>query len=78
MLNREIGPQAKKFSDMLAWVIVRLGNTDELLREMQLDAGHSGHGVKIDKDANASSCMSTVYRKWELSNEQRTNRAEEL
>jgi hemoglobin-like flavoprotein len=49
MFNREIGLEAKKFSDILAWVIVHLENLDELCKEMRaLGAGHSSYGVKID------------------------------
>ncbi len=38
VFNREIGLQAKKFSDMLAWVIVHLENPDELCRDEGFDS----------------------------------------
>jgi hemoglobin-like flavoprotein len=58
MFNREMGLQAKKFSDMLAWVITHLENPDELCREMrELGARHSGYGVKIDQYAPVGSAL---------------------
>jgi hemoglobin-like flavoprotein len=63
LFKREIGLQAKKFSDMLAWVIVHLENPDELCREMRaLGAGHSGYGVKIDQYAPVGSALIWMFQ----------------
>jgi hypothetical protein len=51
MFNREIGLQARKFSDMLAWVIAHLENPHELSREMR-ELG-ARHGVDLDVPAHA-------------------------
>lgn len=49
MFKREMGPQAKKFSDMLAWGIAHLEHPDELCSEMRaLGARHRDYGVEID------------------------------
>ncbi|HEX4169421.1 MAG TPA: globin domain-containing protein [Bryobacteraceae bacterium] len=63
LFNREIGLQAKKFSDMLAWVIAHLDHTDELSREMRaLGASHSGYGVKIDHYAPLGSALIWMFQ----------------
>ena len=63
MFNREIGLQAKKFSDMLAWVITNLDRPDELLREMlALGARHSGYGVTIDQYAPVGSALIWMFQ----------------
>jgi hemoglobin-like flavoprotein len=63
MFTREIGLQAKKFSDMLAWVITNLDRPDELLREMRaLGARHSGYGVTIDQYAPVGSALIWMFQ----------------
>jgi hemoglobin-like flavoprotein len=63
MFNREMGLQAKKFSDMLAWVISHLEYPDELCGEVRaLGARHSGYGVKIDQYAPLGSALIWMFR----------------
>jgi len=59
----EIGLQAKKFSDMLAWVIAKLEHPDELSREMrELGARHRGYGVAIDQYAAVGSALIWMFQ----------------
>ena len=63
LFTREIGLQARKFSDMLAWVIERLENPDELSREMrELGARHRGYGVKVDQCASVGSALISMFQ----------------
>lgn len=63
LFTREIGLQAKKFSDMLTWVIVHLENPDELCREMrELGARHRGYGVKVDQYAPVGSALIWMFQ----------------
>ena len=63
MFNLEIHLQAKKFSDMLAWVIAHLEHPDELCREMrELGARHKGYGVKIDQYALVGSALIWMFQ----------------
>jgi len=63
MFSREIGSQAKKFSDMLAWVIANLDRPDELSSEMRaLGARHSGYGVTIDQYAPIGSALMWMFQ----------------
>jgi hemoglobin-like flavoprotein len=63
MFNREIGLQARKFSDMLAWVIAHLENPHELSREMrELGARHGGYGVKVDHYALVGSALIWMFQ----------------
>ena len=63
LFTREIGLQAKKFSDMLAWVIAHLENPDELSREMrELGARHKGYGVKVDQYASVGSALMWMFQ----------------
>lgn len=63
LFTRDIGPQAKKFSAMLAWVIAHLENPDELRREMrELGARHSGYGVKFDQYAPVGSALIWMFQ----------------
>jgi hemoglobin-like flavoprotein len=63
MFTREIGLQAKKFSDMLAWVIANLDHPDELYSEMRaLGARHGGYGVTIDQYAPIGSALMWMFQ----------------
>ena len=63
LFNREIGLQARKFSDMLAWVIAHLEHPDELCREMRaLGARHRGYGVKVDHYAPLGSALIWMFQ----------------
>jgi hemoglobin-like flavoprotein len=63
LFNREIGLQAKKFSDMLAWVIANLEHPDELSSEMRaLGARHGGYGVTIDQYAPIGSALIWMFQ----------------
>jgi hemoglobin-like flavoprotein len=63
MFSREIGLQAKKFSDMLAWVIANIDRPDELSSEMRaLGARHSGYGVTIDQYAPIGSALMWMFQ----------------
>lgn len=59
----EIGLQAKKLSDTLAWVIANLEHPDELCREMRaLGARHRGYGVKVDQYAPLGSALIWMFQ----------------
>ena len=59
----EMDLQAKKFSDMFAWVIAHLEHPDELRREMrELGVRHSGYGVKIDQYAPLGSALIWMFQ----------------
>jgi hemoglobin-like flavoprotein len=63
LFKRDIGLQAKKFSDMFAWVIANLERPDELGREMRaLGARHSGYGVKTDQYAPLGSALIWMFQ----------------
>ncbi|HTY84619.1 MAG TPA: globin domain-containing protein [Silvibacterium sp.] len=63
MFNREMGLQAKKFSDMLAWVITHLEHPDELCSELRaLGARHSSYGVTIDQYAPVGSALIWMFQ----------------
>lgn len=62
LFTREMGLQAKKFSDMLAWVIANLEHPEELSREMRaLGARHREYGVKIDQYAPVGSALIWMF-----------------
>jgi hemoglobin-like flavoprotein len=64
MFNQDIGLQAKKFSDMLAWVIAHLDNPERLSRELrELGARHSGYGVKVDQYAFVGSALMWMFQR---------------
>jgi hemoglobin-like flavoprotein len=64
MFTREMGLQAKKFSDMLAWVIEHLENPHELCQELRLlGARHGGYGVKIDQYAPVGSALIWMFQR---------------
>ena len=63
MFSREIGLQAKKFSEMLAWIIANLDRPDELSSEMRaLGARHGGYGVTIDQYAPIGSALMWMFQ----------------
>ena len=63
MFKREMGQQAKKFSDMLVWVIVHLEHPDELCRELRaLGARHRDYGVAIDHYAPVGSALIWMFQ----------------
>jgi hemoglobin-like flavoprotein len=64
MFTREMDLQAKKFSDMLAWVIEHLENPHELFQELRaLGARHGGYGVKIDQYAPVGSALIWMFQR---------------
>jgi hemoglobin-like flavoprotein len=63
LFKHEIGPQAKKFSDMFAWVIANLEHPDELSRELRaLGARHRGYGVENDQYAPLGSALIWMFQ----------------
>ena len=63
LFKQDMDLQAKKFSDMLAWVISHLENHEELCRELrQLGARHAGYGVKIDQYAPVGSALIWMFQ----------------
>ena len=63
LFTREIGLQAKKFSDMLAWVVEHLEKPEELGREMrELGARHRGYGVTADQYASVGSALIWMFQ----------------
>jgi nitric oxide dioxygenase len=63
LFNREIGLQAKKLSEMLAWVIAHLEQPDELVTELRkLGARHGGYGVEINHYAPVGSALIWMFQ----------------
>ena len=63
MFTREMTLQAKKFSDMLAWVVAHLEKPEELGRELrELGARHRGYGVKADQYAPVGSALIWMFQ----------------
>ena len=63
MFKGEMGLQAKKFSDMLAWVVAHLEQPDELSKELQtLGARHRKYGVQIDHYAPLGSALIWMFQ----------------
>jgi hemoglobin-like flavoprotein len=59
----ETSLQAKKFSDMLEWVIAKLEHPDEVCKEMrELGARHRGYGVSIDQYAAVGSALIWMFQ----------------
>jgi hemoglobin-like flavoprotein len=59
----DIGAQAKKFSDMLAWVVDHLEDRDELCQELRkLGARHRDYGVKLDQYAPVGSALIWMFQ----------------
>ena len=64
LFNREIGLQARKFSEMLAWVISHLEKPDELATELRkLGARHGGYGVEINQYAPVGSALIWMFQR---------------
>jgi nitric oxide dioxygenase len=63
LFKPEMDLQAKKFSDMFAWVIAHLERPDKLCREMrELGVRNSGYGVKIDQYAPVGSALISMFQ----------------
>ena len=63
LFNREIGFQAKKFSEMIAWVIAHLEQPHELAAELRkLGARHGGYGVEINHYAPVGSALIWMFQ----------------
>lgn len=63
MFKREMDLQAKKFSEMLAWVIAHLEHPDELCAELRtLGARHRDYGVEIDQYAHVGSALMWMFQ----------------
>jgi hemoglobin-like flavoprotein len=63
LFSREIGMQAKKLSEMLAWVIGHLEQPDELVTELRkLGARHGGYGVEINHYAPVGSALIWMFQ----------------
>jgi hemoglobin-like flavoprotein len=55
--------QARKFADMLAWVIAHLEKPDQLCREMrELGARHGSYGVRVDHYAPVGSALIWMFQ----------------
>jgi nitric oxide dioxygenase len=64
MFKGDMGLQAKKFSDMLAWVVAHLEQPDELSKELQaLGARHRDYGVQIDHYAPLGSALIWMFQR---------------
>ena len=64
MFTREMDLQAKKFSDMLAWVIAHLEHPHELCQEMRaLGARHNDYGVKVDQYGPLGSALIWMFQR---------------
>ena len=63
LFSREIGPQAKKLSEMLGWVIEHLEQPDELVTELRkLGARHGDYGVEINHYAPVGSALIWMFQ----------------
>jgi hemoglobin-like flavoprotein len=63
LFKREISLQAKKLSEMLAWVIAHLEQPDELVPELRkLGARHGGYGVEINHYAPVGSALIWMFQ----------------
>ena len=63
MFKREMGLQAQKFADMLAWMIAHLEQPDDLRKELgALGARHRGYGVSIDQYAPVGSSLIWMFQ----------------
>jgi hemoglobin-like flavoprotein len=64
LFKRDLDLQAKKFSDMLAWVVAHLDHPHEFCQELRtLGARHSGFGVKIDQYAPVGSALIWMFQR---------------
>jgi nitric oxide dioxygenase len=63
MFKGDMGLQAKKFSDMLAWVVAHLERPEELSTELRaLGARHKDYGVEIDHYAPVGSALIWMFQ----------------
>lgn len=63
MFKMELDLQAKKFSEMLAWIIEHLERPHELCQKLRaLGARHGGYGVKIDQYAPVGSALTWMFQ----------------
>ena len=64
LFSREIDLQAKKLSEMLAWVIAHLEQPDELVTELRkLGARHGGYGIEINHYAPVGSALIWMFQR---------------
>ena len=64
LFKREIGLQAKKLSEMLAWVIANLEQPEELVTELRkLGARHADYGVEINHYAPVGSALIWMFQR---------------
>jgi nitric oxide dioxygenase len=60
----QVDLQARKFADMLAWVIAHLEKPDQLCREMrELGARHNSYGVRVDHYAPVGSALIWMFQR---------------
>ena len=63
MFKLEMDLQAKKFADMLAWMIAHLEQPDDLCKELRaLGARHRDYGVAIDQYAPVGSALIWMFQ----------------
>lgn len=63
MFKLEMDLQAKKFADMLAWMIAHLEQPDDLRKELRaLGARHRDYGVEIDQYAPVGSSLIWMFQ----------------
>jgi len=63
LFSREIDLQAKKLSEMLAWVIAHLEQPDELVTQLRkLGARHGSYGVEINHYAPVGSALIWMFQ----------------
>ena len=63
LFTAQIDLQARKFADMLAWVIEHLEKPDQLSREMrELGARHGSYGVRVDHYAPVGSALIWMFQ----------------
>jgi nitric oxide dioxygenase len=63
LFTGQIDLQARKFADMLTWVIAHLETPDRLCREMrELGARHSSYGVRVDHYAPVGSALIWMFQ----------------
>ena len=63
MFKLEMDLQAKKFADMLAWMIAHLEQPDDLCKELRaLGARHRDYGVVIDQYAPVGSALIWMFQ----------------
>jgi hemoglobin-like flavoprotein len=64
LFTRDMNLQAKKFSDMLGWIIEHLEHPHELCQELRkMGARHTGYGVTIDQYAPIGSALIWMFQR---------------